>query len=159
MSEPLPPQPGDRNLLFGLLALQMDFIERDALVAAMHTRVLEKNKPLGEILVQQGALRTDAHALLESLVKKHLEVHGDDAEKSLAAVSSVGSVREELQHIADPQLQASLTHISVARRDDEADPFGTRTETVGALISRGQRFRVLRPHAKGGAGRSVCRPR
>ena len=26
----------DRNLLFGVLALQMDFLSRDALIAAMH---------------------------------------------------------------------------------------------------------------------------
>ena len=37
------PQPhADRNLLFGILALQMDFISRDALVAAMHAWVFAK---------------------------------------------------------------------------------------------------------------------
>ena len=40
----------DRNLLFGILALQMDFIGRDALIAAMHAWVLDKAKPLGRIL-------------------------------------------------------------------------------------------------------------
>jgi len=34
----------DRNLLFGILALQMDFISRDALIKAMHTWVLDKTK-------------------------------------------------------------------------------------------------------------------
>jgi hypothetical protein len=43
----------DRNLLFGILALQMDFISRDALVAAMNAWVLEKSKPLGEFLREQ----------------------------------------------------------------------------------------------------------
>ena len=53
----------DRNLLFGILALQMDFIGRDALIAAMHAWVLDKAKPLGDILVEQRALDpTDAHA-------------------------------------------------------------------------------------------------
>ena len=32
----------DRNLLFGILALQMDFITRDELVTAMHAWVLDK---------------------------------------------------------------------------------------------------------------------
>ena len=35
----------DRNLLFGILALQMDFITRDQLVAAMHAWVLAKAPP------------------------------------------------------------------------------------------------------------------
>jgi hypothetical protein len=50
----------DRNLLFGILALQMDFISRDALISAMHAWVLNKQKPLGQILVEQGALAPDA---------------------------------------------------------------------------------------------------
>ena len=41
----------DRNLLFGVLALQMDFISRDALVGAMNAWVLDKARPLGLILV------------------------------------------------------------------------------------------------------------
>ena len=47
----MPSSSSDRNLLFGILALQMDFIGRDALVTAMNAWVLDKAKPLGEILV------------------------------------------------------------------------------------------------------------
>jgi hypothetical protein len=32
----------DRNLLFGILALQMDFISRDALIQGMNAWVLDK---------------------------------------------------------------------------------------------------------------------
>ena len=46
----------DRNLLFGILAVQMDFVGRDALIAAMHAWILERSKPLGQILVEQQAL-------------------------------------------------------------------------------------------------------
>jgi hypothetical protein len=47
MSDSTPSRPGaDRNLLFGILALQMDFIGRDALIAAMNAWVLDKSKPL-----------------------------------------------------------------------------------------------------------------
>jgi len=141
----------DRNLLFGILALQMDFISRDALIGAMHAWVLEKTKPLGQILLEQGMLRQDARALLESLVQKHLEMHGGDAEKSLAAVSSIGSTREELKQIADPELHASLAHVSVDR-NDQSDPFGTRPGSRETPTSSGLRFRVLRPHARGGLG-------
>ena len=46
----------DRNLLFGILSLQMDFINREQLIEAMNAWVLDKLKPLSEILVQSGAL-------------------------------------------------------------------------------------------------------
>ena len=44
----------DRNMLFGILALQLDFIDRDQLITAMHAWVLDKTRPLDEILAQQG---------------------------------------------------------------------------------------------------------
>ncbi|MBX7105837.1 MAG: hypothetical protein K1X57_17265, partial [Gemmataceae bacterium] len=62
----------DRNLLFGILAVQMDFITRDQLVAAMNAWVLDKGKPLGQVLVEQGALPAGKRQLLEPLVDQHV---------------------------------------------------------------------------------------
>ena len=58
----------DRNLLFGILALQMDLVSRDALIRAMSAWVLRKNAPLGQILQEQGALTAADRALLDSMV-------------------------------------------------------------------------------------------
>ena len=44
-----PQSTADRNLLFGILALQMDFISREALIQAMHAWVLAKAKPLDSL--------------------------------------------------------------------------------------------------------------
>jgi hypothetical protein len=55
----------DRNLLFGILALQMDFINRDALIAAMNAWVLTKGRALGDILVEQHGLTADDRVWLE----------------------------------------------------------------------------------------------
>src|SRR5437762_2063432 len=96
----------DRNLLFGILALQMDFVSRDQLVAAMNAWVLAKHRPLADILAEQGALQADHRTLLDALVQAHLAQHGNDAEKSLAALSSLGAARKDLQGIADADLQA-----------------------------------------------------
>jgi hypothetical protein len=47
MSKPTPNRPSaDHNLLFGILALQMDFIRRDTLIDAMNAWVLDKAKPM-----------------------------------------------------------------------------------------------------------------
>ena len=139
----------DLNLLFGILALQMDFINRDQLVAGMNAWVLEKAKPLAQILVDQGALAAEARSLLEPLVAKHVEIHGQDPAQSLAAVSSVSSLRDELGRVADPDVQASLLG-AVSRHADDSP--ATRTGTVGIPTSKGLRFRILRPHARGGLG-------
>jgi serine/threonine-protein kinase len=138
----------DRNLLFGIVALQMDFISRDQLIAAMHAWVLDKHKPLGKILSEQGALLPEDHQAIESLVRRHLVRHDNDAERSLAALSSIGErLRDELSRIADPDVQASLPCMSATRHDAES----TLTY-VGSPTTPGGRFRILRPHAQGGLG-------
>jgi hypothetical protein len=144
----MPPSPAaDRNLLFGVLALQMDFVGRDALIAAMNAWVHNKGKPLGQILLDQGALRGDTHSLLEALVQKHLEMHGNDPEQSLAALSPLGPLRQDLRRVADADVQASLAQVAAAR--PASDPDATRAE---APSPGGRRFQNLRPHAKGGLG-------
>jgi tetratricopeptide (TPR) repeat protein len=144
MSDPAPvPAAADRNLLYGILALQMDFISRDALIAAMHAWVLDKARPLGAILQEQEALAPEDHAFMEALVQKHLQRHGHDAQRSLAAVP----VPAELHRIADADVQASLSSASA--------PVDTDLEPTGPYVPRpadGARYRVLRPHAKGGLG-------
>src|ERR1051325_591966 len=144
------PQPAaDRNLLFGILAMQMDFITREQLSAAMEAWVFDKAKSLGEILQAQQALAEDNRALLEALVRKHLAQHGNDAEKSLAAISSASEVKKDLEKIADADVQASLVHVPTRK---EADPYATVAPSLTQRPSTGMRFRIVRPHAKGGLG-------
>src|SRR5207302_3682443 len=112
----------DRNLLFGIMALQMDFISRDALIAAMNAWVLDKGRTLGEILEEQGALRKEDRDLLEVLIKRHLQRHGNDVQKSLASLNSVGSLHDDLQNVADPDVHASLAFVQGQDRPRE-DPY------------------------------------
>jgi serine/threonine protein kinase len=140
----------DRNLLFGILALQMDFISRDALVAAMHAWVLDKTRPLGLILHEQGDLAEDERALLDGLVRKHLEKHNNQPQQSLAALSSVRSARQELLQVADADVQASLAHVGADRGPDDLE--ATRDDAERPVGPAGLRFRILRPHARGGLG-------
>lgn len=94
----------DRNLLFGILALQNGLITREHLVAAIHAWTADKSRPMGELLVAAGAMTPAGVALLEPLVAHHVEQHGGDAQQSLAALASVSSVQVELMAVADPDL-------------------------------------------------------
>jgi eukaryotic-like serine/threonine-protein kinase len=140
-----------RNLLYGVLALQMDFISREALVAATTSWVRDKSRPLGQILMEQGALDGETHALLEALVVRHLALHGDDIEKSLAAVAVPGSVRQDLETIGDAEVHASVIHLT-AMAPTNPDPNATLSLPHGRSPSTPTRFHILRPHARGGLG-------
>jgi WD40 repeat protein len=140
----------DRNLLFGVLALQMDFLGRDALIAAMHAWVVDKTKPLGDILVEQQVLNPDERDLLDALVQKHLDRHRGDVEKSLAAVAVPTPLRDQLRSLADPDVQASIAHLPTPSGQAELGPLPTTVAEVKKIA--GLRYQVLRPHDKGGIG-------
>jgi serine/threonine-protein kinase len=147
-----PNQPAP-NLLFGILALQNNFIDRDGLLTAFHAWVADRSRSLGQILVELGKLTDSRQALLEALVREQLQIHGNDVQRSLAALSSIGSVREDLSRIAAPDLHATLPPTSAAGSARSVDSPGSIAQaSVGCSTSAGTRFRILRPHAKGGLG-------
>src|SRR5262245_2783781 len=136
----------DRNLLFGILALQNNFVSRDGLVEPMNAWVLARHRQLGELLVERGGLGQEERALLEVLVDRQLARHQGDVEKSLQELDLSSSARKALAAVPDADVQASLAHVgSVVPSDKTVD-----------LVSRpgaeGLRYRVLRPHAIGGLG-------
>src|SRR5262249_5540481 len=71
--------------------------------------------------------------------------------KSLAAIHAGQLTCERLARLGDSDLRGTLAHVFSASTD-ESDPDRTASHAVGASTSDGQRFRVLRPHARGGLG-------
>src|SRR5262245_36632734 len=139
----------DRNLLFGLLALQNGLINQGQLVAAFQAWTLDKARTLADHLVSRGDLDPDQCAGVEAMVGLHLKKHGGDAARSLAALPAGRSTRESLAALGDPAIERSLTQLG-SGTDSDADR--TSSYAVGTATADGQRFRVLRPHARGGLG-------
>jgi serine/threonine-protein kinase len=138
----------ERHLLFGLLALQNGLIDQGQLVAAFQAWTRQKQRPLAEHLIERGDLEPDQRSLLDAVVAMHLKKNGGDAEKSLAAVQPGRLTVASLARLNDPEVERSLVHLGRASTDAER----TRTYAIGTATADGQRFRVLRPHAKGGLG-------
>jgi serine/threonine protein kinase/tetratricopeptide (TPR) repeat protein len=153
-SERRPPHRSDpdtaRNLLLGILALQHNFIDRAALLSAFNTWIEDKNRSLGTVLVEQGRLAESRHAILNALVAEHLELHGGDPDRSLAALNPPDPVRRDLEHLADADLAASLGHVGTCRTPAD-DPDAT-VNWAGTPMSDGVGFTVVRLHARGGLG-------
>jgi tetratricopeptide (TPR) repeat protein/tRNA A-37 threonylcarbamoyl transferase component Bud32 len=130
------------------LALQNGFISHDDLLAGFAAWVADRTRPLDRILLEHGAVDEPRRAVLEVLVAEHLRRHGGDTEASLAAVSSLGPLRGELERLGDPDLQASL-----AATTSRATGAAAAADEVPAPRRAGSRFRLLRFHREGGLGR------
>ena len=147
----------DRHLLFGLLALQNGLIDQGALVAAFQAWTRDKARSLADQLVARGDLDANACAGLEAIVALHVRKHGD-VESSLAAVPANRSTRASLAELGEPEIEASLARVARSKNghateaDDDNDPDRTGGLSLGAATNDGQRFRMLRPHARGGLG-------
>jgi tetratricopeptide (TPR) repeat protein/tRNA A-37 threonylcarbamoyl transferase component Bud32 len=131
----------DRDLLFGILAVQMNFVSRDQLMTAIHARVLDKHLPLGELLLKSGALTPERHALLDALTTEHLLGHGGDTRRSLAAIRQSCTRTDLLQSLSDAGVDRIMEAIEAEPASEVPSPTGT-----------GLRFLVLRPHVRGGLG-------
>ncbi len=139
------------DLLFGLLALQTGMVNQAQLVAAFQAWAVFKTRAMAAVLVEHGALDEDGRDLLAALAEKHLKKHGGDTEKSLASLAPGRSTLESLARIGDPEINATLSYAASGSGDD-GDFDRTGSFSVGTSTSDGQRFRILRPHAKGGLG-------
>lgn len=145
----------DRNLLFGVLAFQLDFVTQAQLIETMQAWMMRKEKSLGEVLVEKGFLTTQRRELLDTLVAEHVRQHGDDPERSLAAINYEQSLRQELQRLGDPEVSRAAGLLHTSRRQNlPEDGIGMATMPHMAHVEDGvpQRFSVIRPLAEGGLG-------
>jgi serine/threonine-protein kinase len=151
---PSKPPAAAHSLLFGLLALQNNFIDRDALLGAFNAWVADKSQSLGQILLDRGALSPARHAVLQVLVQEHLQQHGQDPERSLAVLKVIPSVRDELDDVPDFDLQASLLYLRLGDPDGkDADTDSTVDwDEENATTDAEGRFRIVRFHDRGALG-------
>ena len=138
----MPTPPSERNLLFAVLALQNELAKPDDVLAAMQVWVTAKHRSLGELLVEGGALDAEHRRLLDALIEAQLARHGT-AEQSLVALDPSSRIRGVLAHVADPDVQATLSAVASTSGPER---------TIDYKPESGPRYRVLRPHAQGGLG-------
>src|SRR5262249_48780097 len=137
---PLPPSP-DRNLLYGMLALQMSFVSRDALFAAMQAWMFDRTKELGQILQERGQLTLERRQALDQLVADYIRAHEDAAHnQSIRTVPETVDYHPEALLGLPPDAQATVEEPGSGR--GHLPPFSV-------LASR---YEIIRLHAKGGIG-------
>ncbi len=137
----------ERDLLFGILALQNDLIEQADLIAAFQCWTKERSRPMGQVLVERGALSQDDRTMIDGLVRRHVEKRGGEAERG---AEDMAALRLRAIREVDPANIGPLTvGIGSALGSEES---GEASFTLGQTTSEGGRFRLIRHHARGGIG-------
>lgn len=136
----------NREILFGLLAAQLQFVPRSAIVDAVRDWLQDQRKSVGEILIKKGVLQLDQRELLDSLTNEQIKKKWGDIVQSIADLSSVTQLLADLQSLKAVELKQSLETIIITRQSVQ----GAKREGSDAT-----RFKILRPdkpEAKGGIG-------
>src|SRR5690242_8163956 len=135
----------DRNLLFGVLALQADLIDSQQFLEACLLWTSRKDVPLADLLVERGWIVPDDKAHVDYLLGRKLHRNGGDPRASLAAVPD--DVKRSLAALGDDDIQRSLAGL----------PGPGAVADVGATVDHvpgpHDRYARLRLHATGGIGR------
>ncbi len=143
----------DRQLLFGVLALQNELINEGQMMAAVREWLTNKEVPLVDILIRNQALRTEQRDPLEQMVQRHIEEHEDNPTISLAATAAYDTIGEQLENLEDEDIDRTLEDVAATIASSELSSLGMEGSTASGSPSRlGERFRVLRPHRGGGLG-------
>ncbi len=147
----------DRDAMLGNLAVQLGFSTRGAISAALGEDVeAEHKQPLGQTLVDRGVVTVAERDALEALVETYVKRLGNDP----GALSIPEPVRRWLGRHERPfepttASRAELQTLDAAIRDVAPDSTEIAPEQdagPGRVLNPVERFRILRPHARGGLG-------
>jgi serine/threonine-protein kinase len=132
----------DRNLLFGVLALQADLLDAAGFAEACAAWASRKDIPLGDLLVERGWLTPADQQAVEHLLRAKLNRHGSP-QASLAAVAGP-EVRQALSALEDPEVRRSLASLTDVPPDLHP--------TINYPLPSRQRYVLAHLHARGGIG-------
>jgi PAS domain S-box-containing protein len=135
----------DRNLLFGVLALQADLIDPQQFIEACLLWSSRKDVPLAEVLVERGWIDTEDRVHVEYLLGRKLHKHGGDPRAGLASVPD--DVKRSLATLGDGEIQRSLADLPGPQQ------VAHQQATVDHVSGPHERYARLRLHATGGIGR------
>ena len=96
----------DRNLLFGVLALQAGLIDAPQFIEACLLWTTRKSEHLADLLLERGWIEPADRAHVEYLLERKLHKHGGDAHASFAAIPD--EIKRSLAALADDDVQRSL---------------------------------------------------
>ncbi len=134
----------DRNLLFGVLALQADLLDRDQFAEACAAWAARKDGALADLLVERGWLSDEDRSHVEYLLERKVQKHAGNTRASLAAAATP-EARGVLESLHEPTIQTVVAALPPA-------PTYAVASTVAYRPEGRARYTLTRLHAQGGLG-------
>jgi len=135
----------DRNVLFGVIALQDDLIDQKQFTEACAVWALRLETSLTELLLERGWITSDDRREIERKIERKIKKHGN-IRASLAAVAG-GDARDAIRAVDHPEIRKSLSSLPPAEGHVMIETMVPPHQPDSA------RYTLTRMHAEGGLGR------
>lgn len=154
----------DRNLILGVLAVQMEFVTRDQLMDAMNVWAQDRNVGLDTILRDQLLIDENTQRILGDLADEHcLGERKTKVGPMVDAFATVDPVSKKPFETIDSSEMATVAPSEpMPTLPFVMDPFATtapqrdrnevQPQKAFSAASTASRFKILRPHNAGGLG-------
>ena len=146
----------DRNLLFGVLALQDEMIDREQFADVCAGWATRMKKPLAELLLERGWITPEDRQEIERRLERKVRKHGQDVHATFAAVAGGTDVQEALRSLARPRILDSLDRLGPVPSlpsPPPSPPLQAGVETLIRPVETRARYTLTRLHAEGGLGK------
>ncbi len=141
------PQDADRNLLFGVLAVQLRKVTPTQLVDVAGAWATDPSRDLPQRMVEAGILSERDCELLARFVEDAVEAHGGDSSNTLA---SFGGEEEVYRSFRGSLVREASGKVSPAKPVIAQD---LASEDVVGVEEAPGRYSQIREYARGGMGR------
>ena len=137
----------DRNLLFGVIALQDDFIDQAQFADVCAGWAMRMDRPLADLLKERGWLNDDDCKEIDRKLGRKLKKHRNDPRATLASMADA-ELRDALQSIANPDVHNTLRELAPATGHRLVETLVPPSDQRSSL-----RYTLSRMHAQGGLGK------
>jgi len=136
----------DQNLLFGVLALQLEFIDARQFVEACSVWATRKEAGLGDVLLERGWIDAKAKQQVKELLDRKLRKHRGEARTVLGTLADAG-LRNLLHQVEDRDVDETLSLLA------PAPGYLRVSDEIIAVGEERSHYTLSRMHDQGGLGR------
>lgn len=136
----------DQNLLFGVLALQLDFIDAPQFAQICCAWAGCKDKPLGDLLVERGWMTAADRDQVQQLLERKVQRRQGDVRQALSELAGP-EIRDVMHAVGDADVEQTVAYL------EPVPGFVRVAETVELGQAELSHYTLSRVHDQGGLGR------
>lgn len=151
----------DRNLLLGVIAVQLKYVSAQQLAAAAGAWASETSSDLGQVMVELGFINETNLELLNKLLESKIEEHGGDANATLASFGGEQAVHESFAasiQVTEDGIEQSVIDLGSEIEEDKKSQMqqlaiGEIDSTKNLTVEHPGRYNIIGEHGRGAIGR------